>query len=359
MSEIQDMITESVNRMFAEMVDTKVFEAAEAGVWPEQLWRAVEDSGFTKVLVADPDDATSGSWTNAQPVLHALGFFRVPLPLAETILANGLLSQAGLAVPDGPLTVVEQDAANRLQLTIEDGVLILDGTAEAVPWARFARAIVVAGTAGGRQVLGLIERDASQYSTTEAVNIAAEPRDQVRFKHSPCAAYVACEDRLPAAPVTLFGALARAAMMAGAAQSALQQAVQYANERTQFGRPIGKFQAIQQSLAILAGEVTCAQSAVLVACEAAGAAPRFFEVAVAKIRAGQAAGVAANIAHQVHGAIGFTYEHSLHYATRRLWSWRAEFGAESMWAEQLGRQAIAAGGREFWNGLTAHQALPA
>jgi acyl-CoA dehydrogenase len=128
---------------------------------------------------------------------------------------------------------------------------------------------------------------------------------------------------------------------------------EYANERVQFGRPIGKFQAIQQSLAVLAGEVSCAQSAALAACEAAGAAPRLFDVAVAKITAGQAAGVAANIAHQVHGAIGFTYEHSLHYATRRLWSWRAEFGAESVWAEQLGRQAIASGGREFWSALTA------
>jgi acyl-CoA dehydrogenase len=359
MSDIRDMITESVNRMFAEMVDTKVFDAAEAGQWPEQLWRAVDEGGFTKVLVADPDDAASGKWTNAQPIFHALGFYRAPVPLAETIIASALLSQAGLPVPDGPLTVLQQDPNSGFQLTLENGRLIVDGTADAVPWARFARAIVVAGTAGGHQILGLVEPAGGHYTTSEAANIAGEPRDQVRFECCPCTAYNFCENTLPAAPVTLYGALARAAMMAGAAQSALQNAVQYANERSQFGRPIGKFQAIQQSLAILAGEVSCAQSATLAACEAARAAPRFFDVAVAKIRAGVAAGVAANIAHQVHGAIGFTYEHSLHYATRRLWSWRAEYGAESVWAEQLGRQAIAAGGPAFWNGLTASQAQPA
>ena len=69
--------------------------------------------------------------------------------------------------------------------------------------------------------------------------------------------------------------------------------------------------------------------------------PRF-EIAAAKVRAGEAAGVGAGIAHQVHGAIGFTYEHSLHFATRRLWSWRAEFGTESGGRSELGRLTRAA-----------------
>lgn len=188
-----------------------------------------------------------------------------------------------------------------------------------------------------------------------AKNIAGEPRDEVRFEGMSCAAFVICGSAMPESPVMLYAALARAAMMAGAAQSVLHQSVQYANERAQFGRQIGKFQAIQQSLANLASEVASAHMAARVACESAGTVPRQFDVAVAKIRAGQAAGIAASIAHQVHGAIGFTYEHSLHRATRRLWSWRAEFGAESVWAELLGREAIQAGGDSFWNDLTASQ----
>jgi hypothetical protein len=55
----------------------------------------------------------------------------------------------------------------------------------------------------------------------------------------------------------------------------------------------------------------------------------------------------------VHGAIGFTYEHSLHFLTRRLWSWRAEFGGESRWAIALGRQVVARGAGALWEELTA------
>ncbi len=61
---------------------------------------------------------------------------------------------------------------------------------------------------------------------------------------------------------------------------------------------------------------------------------------------------APGLAHQVHGAIGFTYEHSLHFATRRLWSWRAEFGSESVWAIELGRRVAARGADNLWNDLT-------
>ncbi|WP_394781808.1 acyl-CoA dehydrogenase family protein, partial [Undibacterium sp.] len=205
---------------------------------------------------------------------------------------------------------------------------------------------------GDRQVLAIVSTSAPGVSIHGGSNVAKEPRDEVVFKHARCDAYAYC-DQLPAAPVTLYGGLARAAMMAGAVESILRDSVQYANDRVQFGRSIGKFQAIQQSLAALAGEVTSAQTVALAACEAAASSPRTFGVAVAKIRTGQAAGLAASIGHQVHGAIGFTYEHSLHYATRRLWSWRAEFGSEAEWAKQLGRDAINRGSVNFWSDLTA------
>ncbi len=77
-----------------------------------------------------------------------------------------------------------------------------------------------------------------------------------------------------------------------------------------------------------------------------------FSAAVAKVRAGEAATRATGIAHQVHGAIGFTQEHALHFATRRLWAWRAQFGSDAWWAAELGRSAIAAGGSGFWTALT-------
>ncbi len=78
-----------------------------------------------------------------------------------------------------------------------------------------------------------------------------------------------------------------------------------------------------------------------------------FAAAVAKIRAGEAAGKVSEIAHQVHGAIGFTHEHSLHHLTRRLWSWRDEFGIESDWSVELGRAVAARGPAALWPLLTA------
>ena len=74
-------------------------------------------------------------------------------------------------------------------------------------------------------------------------------------------------------------------------------------------------------------------------------------VAAAKARVGEAAGVAAEIAHQVHGAMGFTHEHSLHHFTRRLWAWRDEYGRETHWQEQLGRRVAGGGADSVWEFL--------
>ncbi len=65
-------------------------------------------------------------------------------------------------------------------------------------------------------------------------------------------------------------------------------------------------------------------------------------MAVAKARVGEAAGKVAEVCHQVHGAMGFTQEHPLHFATRRLWSWRDEFGHETFWQERIGRLVCSA-----------------
>ncbi len=60
-----------------------------------------------------------------------------------------------------------------------------------------------------------------------------------------------------------------------------------------------------------------------------------FLIAIAKTRVGDAATLASEIAHQVHGAIGFTKDYSLQLSTRRLWSWRDEFGGDTEWAARL------------------------
>jgi acyl-CoA dehydrogenase len=159
-----------------------------------------------------------------------------------------------------------------------------------------------------------------------------------------------------------MGAVVRALQMSGALEAILEIAVSYANERIAFARPIAKFQAVQHNLARLAGETAAAVAAAASAADslanagtpAAGARkidPEdavLLEVAAAKIRVGEAAGVGAGIAHQVLGAIGFTREHVLHRFTQRLWAWRDDFDNESAWAVRLGTMIAAHGGDALW-----------
>jgi acyl-CoA dehydrogenase len=210
--------------------------------------------------------------------------------------------------------------------------------------------VVVVAEADGQPAVGLVAASAAQGAADR--NLALEPRDTLVFASAPAVVAPAAAG-VAADAVRRFGALVRSAQMAGALESLLEQSVRYVSERKQFGRPLGSFQAIQQQLAVLAGHVAAAGIAAEHAFRAADRGDAALEIAAAKIRTGEAAGVAASIAHQAHGAIGFTYEHALHFATRRLWSWRAEFGSESAWARELGRAAVARGADALWPDLTA------
>src|SRR5262249_21760236 len=186
----------------------------------------------------------------------------------------------------------------------------------------------------------------------QSTSLSGEPRDDVAFDGAvpetvrPAAVD---QDRLLS-----FGAAVRLQQMAGALEKILEQSVQYALDRSQFGRPIEKFQAVQHNLATLAGDVAAASAAADAAAEACKLpALAIGEIAIAKVRGGEAAGTGAAIAHQVHGAMGFTYEHTLHHATRRLWAWREEFGNEAVWAARLGRMVAQQGADGLWPLITA------
>ncbi|HWA29610.1 MAG TPA: acyl-CoA dehydrogenase family protein [Rhizomicrobium sp.] len=148
-------------------------------------------------------------------------------------------------------------------------------------------------------------------------------------------------------------ALARAGQIAGAISAALTISVDYTRQRQQFGKPLAAFQAIQQQLAVLAEEAAASRAAAAAAARAADRGEALFEIASAKLRANIAAGTAASIAHQVHGAIGFTKEYRLQKFTRNLWKWRGEYGNERHWADVIGKMAAAKGADGFWPALTS------
>lgn len=344
------LIEDSAARLFAGQVGKAQREQAEDGHFDSSLWRQMSDSGFALALACEAAGGIGASWRAAYPILRGLGYWQVPLPLAETMVAAQLLSLAGLPIPDGPLTLVEQGQGNDLRV---DGNR-LSGTAHRVPWARHAVAVLASLTDGRIALLAL--RGAPGVTIEPASNHAGLPSDTL---HLVQASGTFARNPLPIAqPVWTLGALARSAMMVGALEWVLEQSARYAGERVQFGKPIGKNQAIQQQLALLAGDVAAARVAALVAvadapdASALECGATFFSTAVAKVRCGEAATRGSGIAHQVHGAIGFTHEHPLHFATRRLWAWREEFGSEAQWAQRLGQAAIAARGAGFWPAVT-------
>jgi acyl-CoA dehydrogenase len=339
------LVQDSARRLFADLVPPAVVNAAEAGTWPVELWDAVAEAGFPDALAASAETPGDlAGMEDAAAILREAGRHAAPLPLAESMLARWLLAGAGIAAPEGPLTIAPVERREAFTLRRGDGRL--SGKATGVPWARQAAGIVI--VADG--LVALLPPGAADIRAGES--LAGEPRDDISVD-----AVVAAKPApagVDAALVYRLGALTRAVMIAGALDAVLTLTVQYANDRVQFGRPIGKFQAIQQQLAVLAENVAAAGVVADAAVEAAaGHGDLSFAVAVAKARCGEAAGKVAEIAHQVHGAIGFTHEHRLHHLTRRLWSWRDEFGVESDWSIELGRLAASKGGDGLWPLLTS------
>jgi acyl-CoA dehydrogenase len=282
----------------------------------------LEEVGLTTAALAESAGGAGLEFGEAMYALRRTAYHALPVPLAETMVAGRLLVAAGMKVPEGAMTVAFAEGKR-------------------VPWGGDCGNIVVASD-------NEICLFSSENKLTPEKNLAGEPRVEMKFS-SPTqkAPLKGARERL-----MLEGALVRSVQMAGALERILEYALAYASERVQFGRAIGKFQAVQHMMALLAGHVAAASAAADAAVEASAAAPDEFMVAVAKARIGEAAGKGAEIAHQVHGAMGFTREHNLHYCTRRLWSWRDEFGNESLWQARLGRAVAARGADALWPMLT-------
>lgn len=305
------------------------------------LWTALEEAGFTAVGAGGDDGI---AFADCMALVRRAGYHALPVPLAETIVARRLLARAGLDAPDGAISLAPPGAG--ALASWQDGHL--HGIVNGVPYGRSAGHAVVAL----KSALCLV--DVRGALASRGTNIAGEARDCLDLAR---AAVLATTDLDNAAEqLEAEGALVRAVQLSGALTAALDHGLTWVNERIQFGRPIAKHQAVQHLMAQLAEETAAAGAAADLAIDACGEAPHRLSVAIAKSRTGEAAGKAANIVHALFGAMGFTREHALHYTTRRLWSWRNEFGSEVYWQAVIGRAVAVNGGRGLWPMLTS---LPA
>ena len=352
-----NMIEESVQRLLANEVSRELLVSVEAGAFASDLWRTIADAGMTKILCAEAHDGIEASWREALPLFFQVGYTQAPVPLAQAVIGQYFASRCGLNLPSESVLALAAGAQTR-SLTVAANAAAqptLSGRMQAVKWARHAHWLLVE-TPG---CLGLVDARGAGVRVEPGVDAAALPSDTVMLQDAPVVHALAIRIEGLPQPVQVAYAAAVAAQLTGALEYALDLAVRYARDRVQFGKPIGKNQAIQQQLAVLAGEVACSYAATstalgdLPALQQTRAAQAEFSAAVAKVTASDAVKTGASIAHQVHGAIGFTYEYPLNFATRRLWAWRAEAGSSSEWAQRLGQAFIGAGSEQFWSHLTA------
>ena len=353
MSETVALIAQSVAQAFSAGAVRAAQLQADVGTLPT-LWAQAVESGFTQALVPDALGGMGLTFTDALPILRGIGQFHVPLPLADTMLAAPVLTHAGLRVGDAPvaLATVEEPSPERLSGAFSR-------IFARVAWGAQARWLLVEHARQGKNTSRLMLIDLHHPSVqrraviTPGETIPPEPAAVITCANTPVQGL---ENPYPVSLLSLL-AFVRSAQMSGAIDAAHALTVRYAQERSQFGKPIASFQAVAQQLAEAAGEAAMARIAVEVAARSlsdpAETPQANFHIVSAKIIAGEAATKLAAICHQVHGAIGYTAEYPLHHFTTRLWAWRREGDSESTWAEHLGRAVIAAGGAQFWSNLTS------
>lgn len=337
---LTNIVLDALERILADQCTKEVIDAAEAGTPPTALWDTLEASGMPRACAPEALGGAGLTLADGFALLRAAGRHALPAPLADTIAAHALLAGAGAeALPNGMLALA-LDADASANAGADAGVV------RAVPFAPWAEQIVVVrADEAGRAQLALVQGEL----TNAATNLAGDPIADLRYD----APGQWLDAGIDFADVEAMLATGRALMMAGALESVLALSTGYALEREQFGRPIARFQAVQQQLAVLAGEVAAAMRAADAAREALTTPRTVVEAAVAKARCGEAAGVGARIAHQVHGAMGFTHEHRLHQRTRRLWAWRDEYGSEARWQAELGRRIAGHGADALWQYVCA------
>lgn len=319
MSDMINEFRETADRLFGDFATPQALEAAEAGTLPLALWDNVNESGFGLVLVPQAQGGIGAGMQEAAAILQAAGEHAVPGPFLELVLGNHLLALAGREPSTAPLAL-----AFAASVVDAGEPLVLRN----VPWARGAeQVLVVARTVAGTGLAVVPARQLEVFA--EIADASGEPLARfelpagIKWLALPGQDFDACLRR---------AGLLRGAQMIGAMRWCLERTTAYTQERKQFGREIGKFQVVQQMMSEMAAAVVAAHAIL----DAAVADPDDVAmVAAARSRLGDAADIVFALAHQVHGAIGFSYEYVLHFRTRRLMAWRDQFGTVAYWRRVL------------------------
>ena len=345
MSEMKEMILEVVERMLKDNVDKDLVDTVEQGQWASNVWDLFEENGMPIVAIAEEHGGAGGDLEDLLNIVRLTGKYAAPIPFAETTFANYLLEHTQLPVIPELVTYM---VAPEQAFTLEEGSLT--GEAIHVHWARHTKHLVT--LAKSTQGMHLVAIDLNQATITHETNLASEPRDRVKFTHAPVTQVSAVLTNDEIHTIRLLETAFQLAQMTGAIDKIYELTIQYTKEREQFGRPIHRFQLVQQHIVHLAGETAVALAAFNNVTEALLKHREHNEVAFARVRFEEAIQTVTTISHQVHAAIGTTHEHSLHQYTRRLWSWRDEGTKIIYWTELMAKQFVENSTDNLWASLT-------
>ena len=313
------MFAEAIDDILKDQCTPAVVRAIQAGESPAALWDAIASAGFLELLSAEADGGAGLSPAELFPVLRCFGHYTVPVPVAQTIVARALVGSQ-LVLPSGMVTLAQtfrRDVSGAIScgLTpygmLADYVLTRDGDGLLLLPCAAAKRV---GT-GVHNCLTATLTWPDDIGSTRALQGGAI---------------------LPA-----FAAALHAALLSGAMSRVFEMTLQYCNDRVQFGKSLGKFQAVQHQLSVMAEHTAAASIAAEAAFQGAENAPSLLTAAMAKSRTSEAAVLVASVAHALHGAIGVTEEYDLQLLTRSLHEWRTAHGSEAYWNTVIGQQVLA------------------
>ncbi len=311
------LFVDAVRALLTDHCTPAVVRAIEAGQPHAHVWQELDNSGFADALMPESAGGAGLVLSDVYPVLELCGAFAVPLPLGETMLARGLMAQAGVSAPAG-------------SVVFGTGQHAADGRLRCAQVRSGAKADWV--LVSSADTCRLLPASAAQVQVTGFCLDAQLSWPQSVWDSA---------QTVPGAHdlVTLQAAL-YAAQLAGALMAVFSRTLQYANDRQQFGKPIGKFQAIQHHLSLMSEHAFAARMAAQLGLCTPGLVLDRLRVAMAKARTSEAALEVAGLSHSIHGAIGFTLDFDLQLWTRRLHAWRQAAGSESYWHDVLGQALL-------------------
>jgi alkylation response protein AidB-like acyl-CoA dehydrogenase len=362
----QEMLRRTARDVLADCASIEHVRAmiADPAALGDREWRRMAELGWQGLLFSGEYGGSALGMVELAIVLEEMGRVVLPGPFIATILAGLAIAAGGSpeqrarwlpGICDGSrratIALLESsgrwDAAGVQARAVRDGdALLLGGTKLFVPDAAHADLIVCAVRRAddglltlvvlSRDVPGLAIRPLASIDHTRRV--AAVTLDGVRV---PAADVLPCDGDAVLARLLDQGRVAFAADMCGGAARVLELTVEYAKVRRQFGRTIGSFQAIQHRCADMLVEVEKAKAATYYAAwaDSAGEPDAPLAAANAKAIASDAYRTVAAAAIQVHGGIGFTWEHDLQLYFKRAQSGAATFG-DGTWNRELVAQRL-------------------